>query len=823
MAVRTLHRFQDDAVDSGVAVFARAKDLLAAAWGDADSRTRTVAHNGYLLIEAPTGSGKTLMAGKIVERFSQMENVVWFWFAPFAGVTGQTVCTLREQFKGLNLRDLSKDRSSASAARGDVYVTTWQTVATRVKDRRNVRRTGETNPSVDDFVADLRARNVRIGVVIDEAHHGFHGDTQAARFFHDVLAPEYTILVTATPDDADIADFEKKLGIAELHRIRIGRVEAVEAGLIKDGVKCAAYLPEPDTEKLVDLEGVALKDAVRAHRRIKALLAESGVSLVPLMLVQVDSGDDEAASRTEKSVQRVKERLLALGFTEDQIAVHTAREPDPSLLALANDERREVLVFKMAVALGFDAPRAFTLMSARATRDPDFGVQLVGRILRVHRRLQASSRDKKVPPELRYGYVFLAHAATQEGLDIAGQRINAVKTEYAKTSDTTMVVRVGERTTVQWAPDGQLQLIPDPLPAPAAAGPDEGGVVGGTRPVEQELDLGGFFGGPVAPAGAHIPGGSKPLSVSVGAFRYSLRPDVPRRFKTQVAMSDNSVTEADCANRFMLSTRALFDALNARVGVQRKTLEIFTHQLELDFVGADMDPRRAAQQAQKVLQKGGVFDPRELRRALLDRTRAVMRDEMMEGADDPVQVARLLDVILTAHPNLLAEAQKAALAATAEVQEAEALPAEFICDQRLPTSRRNIYGIRPPDLNTWEVPFAQLLDNDPVGVVRWWHRNQPHKPWSVNVLLPDGRGFFPDFVIGIEGRKTDDGILLADPKHGFANPDQVAKSAAVHKAYGRVLILYRDNTARWMTVRYDEKKRAPVLDAEFRLTNAAGF
>ena len=56
-------------------------------------------------------------------------------------------------------------------------------------------------------------------------------------------------------------------------------------------------------------------------------------------------------------------------------------------MGLANNERVEVLIFKMAVALGFDAPRAFTLVSMRAAKDEDFGVQLLGRILRVHRRL----------------------------------------------------------------------------------------------------------------------------------------------------------------------------------------------------------------------------------------------------------------------------------------------------------------------------------------------------------------------------------------------------------------------------------------------------
>jgi hypothetical protein len=48
------------------------------------------------------------------------------------------------------------------------------------------------------------------------------------------------------------------MGIAELHRIRVSRQDAMEAGLIKKGVKCAAYFVEPEKKALVDLQGTAL-------------------------------------------------------------------------------------------------------------------------------------------------------------------------------------------------------------------------------------------------------------------------------------------------------------------------------------------------------------------------------------------------------------------------------------------------------------------------------------------------------------------------------------------------------------------------------------
>jgi type III restriction enzyme len=210
------------------------------------------------------------------------------------------------------------------------------------------------------------------------------------------------ILVTATPDDQEVEEFKIRLNVAELHRIRVSRLDAVRAGLIKPGIKCASYIVDGGTAALVNLEKTALRDATLLHRKIKSTLTKHSFSLTPLMLVQVDS--------TDKSVQRAKENLIALGFTEDQIATHTAAEPDDNLLSLANDERKEVLIFKMAVALGFDAPRAFALVSMRASRDPDFGVQLVGRILRVDRRLQLLAQQDKLPDVLRYGFVFLGVA-----------------------------------------------------------------------------------------------------------------------------------------------------------------------------------------------------------------------------------------------------------------------------------------------------------------------------------------------------------------------------------------------------------------------------
>ena len=817
MSIKSLKRFQEDAVESGVDVFSYTKQLLDAA-NDPVSRATAIHQHGYLLIEAPTGAGKTLIAGHIVERLSHIENVVWFWFAPFRGVVDQTAAFLREQFAGLRLRTLAEDRMPGGSRRGDVFVTTWQTVATRVKDKRNVRRTGEQNPSVDELIAELRALGLRIGVVVDEAHHGFHGETLAAEFFRGVLQPEYTILITATPDDADLADLQRRAQLGELKRITISRADAVSGGLVKDGIKCVAWKADEEREALIDFEMTALGEGRRLHQLLKAALAEKAIALVPLMLVQVDS--------TAKSVERAKEKLLKLGFTESQIAIHTAAEPDAGLLALANDETREVLIFKMAVALGFDAPRAWTLVSMRATKDPDFGVQLVGRILRVHRRLQG----RKVPELLRYGYVLLADAAGQTGIDVAGQRINQLQTAYAKVSPTTVVVHVAGRATVQvLGPDGTGDFFPLPPPAFRSSVQE----TTAPAPTAQGTQV-----SPQQASGFSFPldwllGATRPESPAIGVakkaapglhsrYRYALKPSAPRRFTTQSLPDDFEATEEDCARKFMVSAQHLIDVFKGQVQVQKQTLEIFTHQWQTEFAFAALSPEQMAIQAQKILLKSPVFHPKNLRAALHRRLEEILRGSGFAEADDRERVAQFLDILLVTHPQLLTDAQKVALAEGATLQEADELPAELASDEPLPHSAFNVYGVNPPGMNSWETLFADFLDADMSGKVLWWHRNLPHKDWSVQLLLTSGKAFFPDFIIGIKDRPKPQGALLADTKYAFDTAREAPKILADHDDYGRVLIVHKTGEKRWAKVRFNETGK-PVLGDEFRVVDAPGY
>jgi superfamily II DNA or RNA helicase len=805
MSQTFLKAYQERAVASGVTVFAACQEQLAVAGADAAQRAAVVAHNGVLLLEAPTGAGKTLMAGSIAETVSGRDEVVWFWFAPFAGLVEQTRGYLRHQFRGLGPRDLATDRHARHARSGQVFVTTWASVAARNREARKVRTNSELTPSVDEFVPALRARGFKIGVVVDEAHHGFHEQTQAAAFFRDVLRPEYTMLVTATPDDADIRRFKQDMGVAELHRLAVSRQDAVDAGLIKQGIKSVAYFADPGQEALVDFERTALRDGRRVHEEIKRALAKAGIALTPLLLVQVDS--------REKSVERAKEKLLALGFTEGQIAVHTANEPDPDLLALAHDETREVLIFKLAVALGFDALRAFTLVSMRGARDADFGVQIVGRILRVPRKLQG--RAEALPELLRHGYVLLADADAQAGLTSAAERINRLRTELASVSPFTAVVRLGGQTMIQVTERGQTALFP-----PGEATP-EGAPRSGPG---NDADFAQSFLFPEAatpvPAGTARPADAAgPAAAGLvvrSRHQYSRRFPVPKCFQREVLPAQFDDVERMTAEQFALSASQLIDAMRETVVVKKQTLELFTRQLELGLADAQLSREEVARRALKLLWKSEVFDARELRRALRRRLADEFQAKGLASlADHPEELDHALNMILVQNPRRLVEAQKAALARHTELESTGELPEAMRSETPLDPSLKNLYGIMPPGLNRWERNFALLLDRDLRGAVRWWHRNEPFQDWAVQVIRPDGYRYFPDFILCVAERRHTDGIALVETKAQIEDSEAEQKVNSEHRAYGRPLMVHWENEHRWMTVAYDPQRGRTRLDRVF--------
>jgi superfamily II DNA or RNA helicase len=818
--VTPLKQFQKNAVESAVDLFIETATLIDQS-STLASRKVVIQHNGALLIEAPTGAGKTLIAGNIAERVSNAKKTVWLWFAPFSGLVEQAESTISNEFRSLRTRDLITDRNAPSTQTGDVFVTTWAAVVTNRRSRND----GEAMPSVDNLLMALKAEHFKIGVVVDEAHHGFNKARQALDFYKSIIDPDFTILITATPKDKDVDVFKKEAGISELHRISISRKDCVDAGLIKKGVRAIAFKADESQENLIDFEMTALRHGTEAHRGVIKLLRSIGSDMTPLMLVQVDSAPG--------SIETAKSKLMQLGFRDSEIAIHTADEPDPDLIGLAKDEQKQVLIFKMAVALGFDAPRAFTLVSMRRSRDESFGVQIVGRILRVDRRLQSL----ELPDSLNYGYVFLADYASQTGLSLAADRTNAIQTQLTSVSRNVALVTVGDQgAIVQHLQNGQASLLgEDPnffsVSPTLSENQANRSVVSahGNKPPHSPL-LGLIMPDIVPDTQRSNSSQSKTISAITTEYTYPLREDIqfPRSFKReQYPLNLGAITQ-DIVSTVRITPEILAASRRRSARVVKKEMELFEHGREtVSDTLAELSDKAIAAKAQQSLfaSESEYINSRQIYGLMLERLK---KEFIAQGWSDMLEDSSLkrgLDLILAAYPNLLKNAIRECLANHAIAVDAAAIPDKITSEYPLQSSRLNIYRVISDSLNRWEKEFADKLDNDTTGTVLWWHRNEDRKPWSVSIVIPGFNDFYPDFIVGVKDRIKGSGILLIEVKGEINNArgDSVAKARAEHKIYRKSMMVYWEDEKRWYTVRYDESSDKNKLDRLFDFDLMAGF
>lgn len=365
------------------------------------------------LLRAPTGSGKTLIISRVLQKASLKRETLWFWFVPFVNLVQQTEDAIAANAPALKPFRLA-DGKSANPASGQVLISTAAAVA---KQRS---RTQEYTDGADDVqrsLSDLRdlarARGLRIGLVVDEAHIALAAQTEFGEFAR-WLKPDCLLMASATPKDERLAEFMAKAGYEANEAFQVSRDEVVHARLNKRYIDAVVYDVRQSTADVADLQQTVLRQAWKRNLRLKRLLAAHGLEVTPLLLVQVANGAD--------SIKDARECLIRVcGVDPAAIGEHSSDEPDPVMMAsIANDSTKEVLIFKQSAGTGFDAPRAFVLASTKPVNDPDFAMQFIGRVMRVHRAVRLRFPPKtKVPADLDTAYVYLANSEAQQGFEQA--------------------------------------------------------------------------------------------------------------------------------------------------------------------------------------------------------------------------------------------------------------------------------------------------------------------------------------------------------------------------------------------------------------------
>lgn len=365
-----------------------------------------------LILAAPTGSGKTVVANALFERILEGDETyagdptaTFLWITDQPDLNEQTRRKFRTNstpsvFNDQTLVSIEAEFDEPRFAPGHVYFLNTQKIG---KDKRLVSHGDKRMYTIWETIA--RTVNESPGsfwVVIDEAHRGMAqaDDPQVAaaivqKFIvgsaGEIPSVPLILGISATPQR-----FQDLLaGKTRTQRQHVITPDQVRSsGLIKDWI--TVYHPEtkqPNDWTL--LEQATLRLAGYEDAWADYCEAEQEPAFVePLLVVQVeDAPVSGGISKTDiAEAIRVIEKQLGRTLQENEIA-HTLQEGGnlefgdrvvPYVAPPDIQERSDIRVvfFKMSLNTGWDCPRAEVMMSFRRAVDYTHIAQLVGRMVR---------------------------------------------------------------------------------------------------------------------------------------------------------------------------------------------------------------------------------------------------------------------------------------------------------------------------------------------------------------------------------------------------------------------------------------------------------
>lgn len=349
---------------------------------------KACANNDKLVLKSPTGSGKTVLVSKFIDDYlDENPDTVFFWLCPGAGsLQDQSRSVFERLVAGINTGDIYNFISDYSPA-GSVYFVNWDKIN---KSTNVVLRDGE-DKNLTEKIMECRTNQIDLFMVIDEEHL----NKKAAEMYEDIIQPKHILRISATTKTKD--------GYQEI----ISDDEVIAAGLIASGISINENLSKEavyNDNYVDDLLLLQMADAKR--KEILAEYEKRNINIRPLVLVQFPNGSDEWISK-------VKAELANMGYTEKNGLVTSwfsgDHPDDPDELSNLSG-KYAFLLFKQAIATGWDCPRAKILVKLREGTSETFDIQVVGRIRRMPERHHYDSEL------LDHCYVYTLDQKFNEGL-----------------------------------------------------------------------------------------------------------------------------------------------------------------------------------------------------------------------------------------------------------------------------------------------------------------------------------------------------------------------------------------------------------------------
>ena len=342
-------------------------------------RANKLLENGdseVLVFKSPTGSGKTLMVAEFLKRLidsrADTKTFSFIWIAVHR-LHDQSKESLEKYYNQTTARlkcSYFADLEDRKIGKNEILFLNWHSIN---KEKNIYIRANERDNNLDNIITRTKEEGRTVILIIDESH-----DTASSEKSQEIIAsiePKITIEVSATPNIR--SDYIVPVKIKDVREEEMIKKMVV----VNDGFKNYTIDRRKSDETA---DEIVLKSALQKRKDLQKLLEKEKSTVNPLLLIQLPNTKTGVPDKKED----VLHMLSKFGYTQDsnRIAIYLTGKEKLNLENIEKPENEvEVMLFKQAIALGWDCPRATILVLFRQWTDQNiiFSIQTLGRIMRM--------------------------------------------------------------------------------------------------------------------------------------------------------------------------------------------------------------------------------------------------------------------------------------------------------------------------------------------------------------------------------------------------------------------------------------------------------
>jgi len=322
-----------------------------------------------ITLESCTGSGKTIILTHFMDEYLHCNGkTVFVWFTPGKGnLEEQSKKKMDAYIHGRTTKLLS-DIMTSGFAENDCCFINWELLN---KKGNNALKDGE-HTNFKEYVDKSLDAGLDFKLIIDESHTN---DTIKTKAIIDFFHPSTIIKASATPKGNST------------NRVVVLEEDVIAQGLIKKLLVI--------NENFNKLAGATIDDnqvdfllskALEKQQLLRSKFLQNGTDINPLILVQMPNTSDTLLEQVTTWFEQHKisfeNNLLAIWMNERKSSKGTTMHENLDGIEKNNAEP-VAMIFKLAVATGWDCPRAHILVKLRDNMGETFEIQTIGRIRRM--------------------------------------------------------------------------------------------------------------------------------------------------------------------------------------------------------------------------------------------------------------------------------------------------------------------------------------------------------------------------------------------------------------------------------------------------------